>query len=511
MQKPASFLAVDLGASNGRVMKVDWDGTRFVVDEVHRFLNWGIRKDRHVYWDVPELFSQVKIGMGKCGAAGVEPAGVAVDAWGVDYGLLDRRGNLLGNPHHYRDQRTEGIVETMRSVLSAAELFKITGVQSMAINTLYQLASVVAGESDELSRADTLLLIPDLFQYFLCGEKLAEYTEATTTQLVYPASHRWASEVLSQFQIPANIFPAICRPGTKLGPMNRLIAESCGFSQAPPCIAIASHDTASAVAAIPSLDGNSIFLSSGTWSLMGVLSDQPDTSDEAFRLGFTNEGSAEGGVLLLKNLCGLWILQECQRCWDRPEEANNWALIARAAETVTPFRSLIDPAAPEFQNPVSMLDAIRTYCADSDQPVPETLGQFARCALESLALLYRRTVDDLRRLTVRRFSAIRIVGGGAMNHLLCQMTADACQMEVVAGPMEAAALGNAMLQAIATGHLRGFEQGHLALQNSVQRTFYIPKRDDRWELALNQSEVYSDRIRNARLRSNLQSTAILSR
>ena len=381
----------------------------------------------------------------------------------------------------------------------------------MAINTVYQLASTVASGSDELCRADLLLLIPDLFQYFLCGEKRAEYTEATTTQILQAGTHTWACEVLDRFRIPSRIFPPICGPGTHLGRMQRSISDRCGLRESPACIAVASHDTASAVAAIPSMDRDSIYLSSGTWSLMGILADQPDTSDEAFRLGFTNEGAADGSVLLLKNLCGLWILQECQRRWDRPEDVRSWEAIAHAAESAPAFRSLIDPAAPEFQSPECMLDAVRYFCADSDQPVPETLGQFVRCALESLCLLYRRTVEDLRRLTGRGLTALRIVGGGSMNHLLCQMTADACQIEVIAGPVEAAALGNAMLQAVATGHLSGFEQGRLAIGNSVQRTHYTPGNDDRWEYSLNQIAVFADRVRTARLRSDPHSTAVPSR
>jgi rhamnulokinase len=512
MQEPASFLAVDLGASNGRVMKVDWDGSRFVLQEVHRFPNGGLRSGQHLYWDAAQIWSQIQAGIRKSvSGSGRNLTGIGVDAWGVDYGLLDRRGRLLGNPHHYRDHRTDGILECMRSVISDAEIFKITGVQSMAINTVYQLASMVASGNNELGRADLLLLIPDLFQYFLCGEKRAEYTEATTTQMLDATTRTWACEILDKFRTPSNLFPEICGPGTQLGWMRRSVADSCGLSECPPCITVASHDTASAVAAIPSMDRDSVFLSSGTWSLMGILSDRPDTSDEAFRLGFTNEGAADGAMLLLKNLCGLWILQECQRCWDRTEEANGWDAIAHAAEAASAFRSLIDPAAPEFQSPDCMLDAVRQFCLDSDQPAPETMGQFARCALESLCLLYCRTVDDLRKLSGRRLSTICIVGGGSMNHLLCQMTADACQMEVIAGPVEAAALGNAMLQAVATGHLNGLEQGRLAISGSVQRTLYTPRQDDRWERSQDQIAALADRVRTARLRSDFHSTAVLPR
>jgi rhamnulokinase len=512
MQVPESFLAVDLGASNGRVIKVDWDGSKFVPQAVHRFPNGGIRTGKHLHWDAAHIWSEIQAGIQKTvSGTGTCPAGVGVDAWGVDYGLLDKCGRLLGNPYHYRDSRTEGIVDYLQPVISEAEIFRITGVQCMAINTMYQLAETVTSGREELSRADLLLLIPDLFQYFLCGQKQAEYTEATTTQLLHATTRTWAYDVLHRLRIPSDIFPPVCEPGIQLGRMRPSVADACGLSQCPPCIAVASHDTASAVAAIPSMDRHSIFLSSGTWSLMGVLSDQPDTSDEAFRLGFTNEGAADGGTLLLKNLCGLWILQECQRCWSSSNGANGWDEIAHAAERVLAFRSLIDPTAPEFQNPQCMLDAVRQFCIDSDQPAPETMGEFARCALESLCLLYRRTVKDLRTLTGRTLSAIRIVGGGSMNHLLCQMTSDACQTEVVAGPVEAATLGNAMVQAVATGHLSDFEQGRLAIGNSIHRTYYSPGQGDRWEYSQDQIVLFADRARITRLRSGQHSTLVPSR
>ncbi len=511
MQVPVSFLAVDLGASNGRVMKVDWDGSRFVPHAVHRFPNGGIRTGKHLHWDASQLWSEIQAGIQKSASgSGKYPAGVGVDAWGVDYGLLDKSGRLLGNPYHYRDCRTDGMVDYVRAVISKAEIFKTTGVQPMAINTVYQLAATVASGSDDLSRADFLLLIPDLFQYFLCGQKQAEYTEATTTQMLHAKTQTWANDVLDRLKIPSHIFPPICKPGTQLGRMLRSVAEGCGLSELPPCIAVASHDTASAVAAIPSMDRDSIFLSSGTWSLMGILTDQPDTTDEAFRLGLTNEGAADGDVLLLKNLCGLWILQECQRLWCGANQAVTWEEIANAAEAVPAFRSLIDPTAPEFQSPESMLDAVRQFCIDSDQPVPKTMGEFARCALESLCLLYRRTVKDLRSLSGRRLSVIRTVGGGSMNRFLCQMTADACKLEVIAGPVEAATLGNAMVQAVATGHLRDFEQGRLAIGNSIHRTYYSPGQDDRWEYSQDQIELFADRARIARLRSDQHATLVPS-
>jgi rhamnulokinase len=287
-------------------------------------------------------------------------------------------------------------------------------------------------------------------------------------------------------------------------------AAASGLTSRPACVAVASHDTASAVAAIPALDEHSVFLSSGTWSLMGVSTDRPNVSPEAYRLGFTNEGSATGGVLLLKNLPGLWILQECRRCWGHAEQAG-WDAIAVAAAKTPAFRSLIDPLAPQLQAPQCMPDAMRQFCSDSGQPVPQTLGELARCALESLCLSYRQTVEELRLLTGRTLTAIRVVGGGALNRLLCQMTADACGLEVIAGPVEAAALGNAMVQAIALGHLAGFADGAVALAKSVQIVSYAPAHDDRWQQYSGHIAMFSDRVRSMRPLPVSDSKAVLSR
>ncbi len=507
MGKSTSFLAIDLGASSGRVISMDWDGYKFHHHEVHRFSNGGVQKGPHLVWDSTEIWLQIRLGITKSVSVfGKHLAAIGVDAWGVDYGLFDRSGKLLGDPIHYRDHRTDSIVEQMRPRLSELEMFRETGNQTMSINTAYQLASDVVSGSGELEKAEFLLMIPDLFQYFLCGERSIEYTEATTTQLFDSRNRSWVRKVFESFGIPQRIFPTVCLPGTFLNKMTPSVAAACGLSEAPPCIAVASHDTASAVAAIPHMDSNSVFISSGTWSLIGILSDSPIISDRAFQLGFTNEGAANGGILFLKNLCGLWILHECKRSWDSSGEVKEWEEIAAAAESAPAFRSLINPSALDFQAPGCMLDAIHEYCLGSEQPAPETLGQYARCVLESLALQYRRTVEELRNVSGRPLSSIRIVGGGSGNHLLCQMTADACEMAVFAGPVESAALGNVLLQAISTNHLRGLDEGSTAVANSVKTTHYRPRQDNRWESALFRVALISDRIRDARVRSNTHST-----
>jgi sugar (pentulose or hexulose) kinase len=484
VNEAATFLAVDLGASSGRVMAGCWDGSAFSLREVHRFANGGVRVEAGLYWDALGIWSGILEGLRSFRAtSGVAPAGIGIDAWGVDYGLLDRRGRLIGNPYHYRDARTEGMLAQVHARVDGYTMFQATGVQPMAINTAYQLASMVAANDEELARAHSLLPIPDLFQYFLCGEQRAEYTEATTTQLFDLKRRNWSWEVMRALQIPESLFPPVCLPGTIRGPVLPQVHRDCGFATAFPAIAVASHDTASAVAAIPHLDTSSAFLSCGTWSLMGTTVGAAETSEEAYRLGFTNEGAADGGVLLLKNLTGLWILQECMRSWAAAGKAYSWAEIEQAASAVHPFGALIDPNAAQFQAPQDMPAVIAAWCLQAGQPAPQTAGEVARCIFESLSLSYRATLQDLERMTHHKLEAVRVVGGGAKNRFLCQMVADACQCAVIAGPVEAAALGNAMVQAMATGHLANLEQGRAALLNSCEYGQYTPRSGVGWDHA----------------------------
>ncbi len=477
----ADFVAVDLGASSGRLMAGQWDGSRFTLKEVHRFPNTGVSIGDSFYWNPLEIWKQILAGLIKVRAEIKNvPAGIGVEAWGVDYALLDAKDRLLGNPHHYRDRRTDGMVQRVDPAFGARELFRTTGVQTMQINTLFQLYSEVCKDSGVLGCAQGLLMIPDLFQFFLCGEKASEYTEATTTQLYSLPEKRWANDVLSMLNIPRKLFRAVVFPGKILGPVRSSVLENCGFSASFPAICVGSHDTASAVAAIPELDEHSAFLSSGTWSLMGILNDKPDISDEAFRLGFTNEGAADGGVLLLKNLNGLWILQECQRNWLGRGQSLEWSDLERAAAAAPSFQSWIDTNANDFQMPCNMPAAIANYCRGTIQHIPESVGDIARCIFESLSFSYRVVLDDLEQLTRRNLCVLRIVGGGSLNRFLCQMIADATGRTVVAGPAEATAYGNVMVQAVATGHVSDFKAGRQAVKNSVECVPYQPGSHDKW-------------------------------
>ena len=492
-----SFLAADLGASSGRVMDCRWDGSRFSLEEIHRFPNGGVRFGSSLHWDALRIWSEIQTALKKFSVARSDvPAGIGVDAWGVDYCLLDKRDRLLGNPYHYRDARTNGVPGLLNSVMTRHDLFLATGVQTMEINTVFQLASMALHEDRLLDHAHTLLMIPDLFQFLLCGEKKAEFTEATTTEIYDLRSRCWSRQTLEKIDLPSRIFQDVVLPGTVLGRLLPAVQSECGVLGGFPCIAVGSHDTASAVAAIPHLDRSTVFLSSGTWSLMGVRAEEPNLSQEAFLGGFTNEGSVEGKVLLIKNITGLWILQECARIWEATGRHYEWMELEQAALKATAFRSFIDPMSSEFQSPPDMCAAVQLYCAKSSQPVPEAPGEFARCIFESLSFTYRETVESLERITGRSLSAVRVVGGGCLNQFLCQMTADACGRKVVAGPVEAAALGNAMVQAVATGHLTSLADGREALQRSVQFESYFPAQMSAWQEAFERYQAVVGQYRN---------------
>src|ERR1017187_1356453 len=493
------FVAVDLGASGGRLMVGAWDGRRFALEELHRFANGGVSVRGSVEWDVLRLWQEIQTGLMKFKVRfGAAPTGIAVDAWGVDFGLLDKHGRMLGNPTCYRDPRTNGIPEKVFARVSEAEIFAATGVQTMQINTLFQLAAMAMADDPRLECAETLLMIPDLLSYFLCGEKPGEYTEASTTQMyrlgVQGRPGGWDREMLRRVGVPERILPRVVAPGTVLGEAGGDVLEMCGFAQAFPVIAVASHDTASAVGSIPGLDDHpsqqadwgpreSAFISSGTWSLMGVELDAPVTSERARELGFTNEGGCGGSTLLMRNITGLWILQECVRQWEKEGRSCSWDQLIAAAQAAEPFRSLVVPNAAAFQAPGNMLEAIRGYCRARGQAAPETVGEFARCCFESLSLAYRSTLEGLRALTCADIRTIRVVGGGCLNRFLCQMTADACGCMLVSGPAEASALGNVMLQAVAVGAIEDIAAGRASLGESLELVMYERRGGGGWDEA----------------------------
>ena len=490
-----NFVAADLGASNGRVLLGRWDGERFALEELHRFANGPVAVHGRMHWDVLSQWTEIKHGLARYAGQHSAPlAGIGIDTWGVDYGLLDRAGRLLGNPVHYRDARTNGIFERAFPIVSRADIFAATGLQFIQLNTLFQLLAMRLTGDPQLDYADCMLLMPDLFHYWFTGEKIAEYTIASTTQMLRARDRQWAHDLLARFDIPTAMLPRIAAPGTVVGPVLPAVQEETGLRGAVPVIAVGSHDTASAVAGIPGLDAHSVYLSSGTWSLMGLEISEPIINDKALELNFTNEGGVNNTIRLLKNITGLWLLQESRRQLEREGRTLTWPQMLAEAEGAQPFKCIVNPDAPDFFEPSHMIDTIRAFCRRTGQPEPQTVGEVVRCCLESLALRYRWVVNALEELLTSadggansapgpRLTSIRIVGGGSQNRLLNQFTADACGRPVVTGPVEAAALGNVMMQAVAAGHFKNVSEGRAAIARSIEQETFEPRRDAGWDAA----------------------------
>jgi rhamnulokinase len=458
------YAAVDLGASSGRVIAVRIDGDRVSVDEIHRFANRPVRAAGTLHWDILALHQGMLDGLRLAGPVD----SIGIDSWAVDYGLLDGDGRLLGNPVHYRDGRTSGVAERMTGELGNAELYQVTGLQFLPFNTIYQLLA-----EPLLDRAETLLMIPDLLTYWLTGSRGAEVTNASTTGLYDVRTGAWASGLATRLGIPSGVLPELRTPGSPSGTLRAEIAEETGLSQATPVTAVASHDTASAVAAVPSRTDRFAYISSGTWSLVGIELPRPVLSEESRLAGFSNETGLDGTIRYLRNVMGLWILQESLRTWGGADLPALPALLG-AAEQAPPFQALIDPDDPAFLPPGDMPARIAAYCERTGQRPPDGRAATVRCVLESLALAYRRTIDDAVRLSGQEVEVVHLVGGGARNALLCQMTADATGLPVIAGPVEAAALGNALVQARAQGVVTDIRD---LVRRSEQPVTYRPRGD----------------------------------
>jgi len=467
-------IAVDLGASQGRVMAAAYSGDGFRLEEVHRFPNEPVKRGRHLCWNVKRLWQEAIKGVewAREGASSV-----GIDTWGVDYGLLDRKGNILGDPVHYRDHRTRGLMEWVFKRMPRREIFERTGVQFLELNTLYQLASLVKARSRLLRRADTYLGIPDLFNYWFTGERKAEFTHATTTQIFNPVEMRWDEDILEAVKIPVDIFPEVVRPG-------ELIGESLGLRVCAP----ACHDTGSAVAAVPTRGEDFLYISSGTWSLLGTEVKEPVINDAVYRNNFTNEGGAEGTFRLLKNLPGLWLEQELLREWRMKGSVVGYDELYEAAEKAPPFRSLIDPDDPVFHDPGEMTPRIGRYCVETGQEPPMSIGEHIRCVYESLALNYRRAFGQLEEITGGRPPVVHVIGGGSLNRVLNQMTADSTGAQVVAGPVEATALGNAVVQLVSLGEIGSVMEAREALSESLELQVYAPGEPGGWDEAYKRFE-----------------------
>jgi rhamnulokinase len=478
-----NFLAFDLGAESGRAVIGRFDGQRLTLEEVHRFPNGLVRLLDSLHWDVLRLFTEIKNGLAKSvHQPGSEPASLGLDTWGVDFALLDERGVLAGNPYHYRDRRTDGMLEEAFRRVPREEIFAQTGIQFMQLNTLYQLLAMVVQKSPLLSIADTLLMMPDLFNYWLTGQKVSERTIASTSQCLDPNTGDWARSLVEKLGIPSRIFPAIVEPGTVLGKLLPAIADETGAAGVS-VVAPGCHDTASAVAAVPAESTNYAYLSSGTWSLMGAEISTPIINATSRDYNFTNEGGVCDTIRLLKNITGLWLIQECRRTWAGEGEPLSYDEITRLAEAAPPFVAMIDPDAGDFLAPGNMPARIREYCARTGQAVPESKGAIARTALESLALKYRWTLEKLEETLGHRVETLHIVGGGSQNRLLNQFTADAIGRPVVTGPVEATAAGNVLMQMLALGHIGSLEEGRELIRRSFETATYLPREMNAWDEA----------------------------
>jgi rhamnulokinase len=474
-------LVFDLGAESGRAVLGRFDGSRLVLEDVHRFPNGPVRLKDSIFWDTLRLFSEIKRGISSAiREHKARPDSIGIDTWGVDFGLLDRRGDLIGNPYHYRDHRCDGMLQAAFAKVPQSEIFEQTGIQFMQINTLYQLLAMVLDESPALAAAQTILLMPDLFSYWLTGMMRSERTIASTTQCLDPIRGTWAVDMLERLGIPGRIFPDIIEPGTILGPLLPSVAEETGAGLVQ-VIAGGSHDTASAVAAVPARTNDYAYLSSGTWSLMGVELPAPVINAKALAYNFTNEGGVCSTIRLLKNITGLWLVQECRRTWKAEGTPLTYEEIAGLAAEAPPSTAFVDPDHPDFMAPGDMPGRIRAFCRKTGQQAPESIGALARLVFESLALKYRFTLERLEELAGRRLAIIHIVGGGSKNRLLNQFTADATGRAVVAGPVEATAAGNALMQLIALREFGNIEDARSVIRSSFPTETCEPLDTQRWE------------------------------
>ena len=469
------MVALDLGAESGRAVVGTFDGERLAIEDAHRFPNVPVSLAGTLHWDFLRLFGDVQAGLRKVASAGPVES-VAVDTWGVDFGLLDARGRLLANPVHYRDARTEGILEDAFAVVPRADIYAATGIQLMSINTLFQLYAMARAGDPLLAQADRLLMTADLFHHFLAGTSVAEYTLASTTGCVDPVTRDWARPLVERFGIPSRILPPIVAPGTVLGPLLPEVAGATGLG-ATRVVAPGSHDTASAVVGTPLAGPSTAFLSSGTWSLLGLEMPGPVVSEASLAADLTNEGGVGGTVRLLRNVVGLWLVQESRRALWPAGDPPSYEQIAGLAESAPAFTAFIDPDDPRFLRPGDIPARVREFCAETGQAVPMDPGTLVRVILESLALRYAAAIADLERAAGRPVTSVQVVGGGSNNRLLCHLTAGATGLPVRAGPVEATAIGNVAVQAIAAGELADVAEARALVARSFPLREHEPAGD----------------------------------
>ena len=476
-------LAIDFGASSGRVIIGSFDGKKITLEEIHRFSNDPVSVNGTTFWDVLRLFHEIKQGLIKAKNCG-EISSIGIDTWGVDFGLIDKYGQLLENPIHYRDLRTKGMIEQADEIIPLKKMYEMTGIQFMELNTVFQLLSLAKNRPHILERTDKLLFMPDLFGYMLTGKKTTEYSIATTSQLVDIKTKDWSSEIFEKLGINQNIMCDIVKSGTVLGELSDSVCEECGLDKIK-VISVCGHDTQSAITAVPCPDKQFAFISSGTWSLFGTELDEPIVNDKAFETNVTNEGGYGQSTGFLKNIIGLWLIQESRRQFARDGVQYSYADLEREALAAKPFACFIDPDAPEFVPHGNIPERIREYCRKTNQYVPETVGEIMRCIYESLAMKYRQTFEKLCDCTEKDYEVIHVIGGGTKDTLLCQLTANACDRDVVAGPIEATVLGNIAVQLMASGDIESIADARRIIAESENVTKYAPKDTSDWATAYN--------------------------
>jgi len=477
------LLAFDYGASSGRAILGKFDGEKLALDEVHRFSNDPVMIRGSLYWDILRLFHEMKQAILKCVKNGDKDiAGIGTDTWGVDFGLIGANGELLGNPFHYRDSRTEGMIEKACETVPKRDIYNRTGIAFQKFNTLYQLLSMKLNNSPILEKASSLLFTPDLLNYFLTGEKTTEFTIASTSQMLEAGGRGWAVSMLEKLGIPCNILLDIIDPGTVIGRVDGKICEELNAEPAP-VIAVAGHDTGSAVISVPAEGERHAYLSSGTWSLLGVELNEPVINDSTYSMNYTNEGGYGRTTRLLKNIMGLWIYQECKRAWDKQGEAHSFDELEDMALKAGPSGSFIDPDDDLFYSPGHMPEKIAEYCRNTGQPVPDGKAQIVRCVMESLALKYRMALQGLEDILGYAIPALHIVGGGSRNAMLNGFTAGAIGKPVIAGPVEATAAGNLACQLLALGEISGIKEARQLIRRSFPVRVHEPCDKGKWDEA----------------------------
>ena len=481
--KTTKYLAIDLGASSGRGIVGTFDGERITLAENHRFPNEPVMAAGQFTWDILRIFHEIKSAIRKCALGDDRDIiSIGIDTWGVDFGLLDKNGHLLGNPVHYRDARNDAMPEYAATLVSPDWVYEKTGIQVVDFNTLYQLLAVKKDSPEILAAAEDMLFVPDLLNYFLTGKKQTEYTIASTSQMLDAKARDWSWELIDKFGFPKKIFSNIVMPGTTVGALRPDVIEEVGNIKAN-VVSVAAHDTGSAVMAVPATSDKFIWISSGTWSIMGTEAKEPVISDRTRECNFTNEGGANGTIRFSKNITGLWLEQESKRQWEREGEKLSFAELSDMAAKSEPLKCFIDPDEPRFSAPGNLPRRIVEYCGETGQKAPETKGEIVRCILESLALKYRYTVDMIDDLSGERIPSINVVGGGTQEKQLMQFTANACGRPVSAGPIEATALGNIVAQAIAAGEIKDIWQGREVIRNSFDIDTYEPRDTAAWDAA----------------------------